>query len=621
MKDLFTHPTRARFLLAKCIIASLALHSAALYIWINHPILLSNCNSLFSISMQPAIKQSLSGENISLDSAVEDFFESFFLASNNSSSKSDLLATPVVPSSLLQKVKLEETDNDPTIPLCKTYILQETLPKAPSHNQIPLDLKEEPLLPLMAFNFTPKAAKPPAVQQEATSYKLPDFTYENSFLNEEFLCLKEQKSPMQELPIKNTTSDSFLAKESFILQESLPSTPSQGSNNLLEVEEAPLLSLSKNSSSFSNTTNPQNLIANAQLAEVDNYLPTQVLYSMQWNDNFTLTPSFFADGEGYVFSLALASNDTVQAERVKQNFYFLIDVSSGVESHKIAVFKRSALKALSSLQSGDSFNIILLDKKITRLSPHNLPFSFQNLQKAEAFLAKKNDRAVFSSFDLFQGLDKTLDFIESNEEVHTAILLTNGKISGSLSHNRKALLQFLNKNKGKMTLFAGAVGKNNDLVYLDMISSLAGGKLLYSDTNASLPRKLNVFMKTLQSPLAKDVQLSIHTNDPKADIVLLPRASQSAHLYNKEPFLVMGKISRLADLKVALEGKNEGGWVLVSKEVDFATAEESSLQIQKEWALRQASLLYEKFLEDPKASYLQEAKEILKMTHGRALGE
>ncbi|MBS0627151.1 MAG: hypothetical protein JSS09_02945, partial [Verrucomicrobia bacterium] len=210
---------------------------------------------------------------------------------------------------------------------------------------------------------------------------------------------------------------------------------------------------------------------------------------------------------------------------------------------------------------------------------------------------------------------------ESNDEVHTAILLTNGKFSNNASQIRKDLVKFLKKNEGKVSLFTATVGKNNDLVNLDMLSSLSGGKLLYSDTNASLPRKLSVFMKNLQAPLVKDVQLSIRTNDPKTEITLLPRALGASHLYNKEPFIIMGKTNRLCDLQVNLEGKNEEGWILISKEIEFASAEESSLQIKKEWALRQASLLYEKFLQDPKGTYLQEAKEILKMTHGRTLGE
>ncbi len=619
MKDIFTQ-SRTRFLLGKCILASLVLHSTALYLWVNHPIFLTTYNSLFFTSTQLPINLSFKGDDLSLNEALEDFFESFSITNSKAPLKTDRL--PIFQSSsLLQGTKLEETDTDITLPLCTTHLLQDFVPEAPSHNQSSFALENETSLPLMTFNFSPSSPISPSIQKEATSYQFPTFIYDPTPLEEDFIPLQGKSSPSQELSIKDDTYSSLSFKESSPLQESFPTIPMQESKNLLVTKEAPSPSLFEVPTSFTNTTDLETLIANAHLAEIDNYLPTQVLYSMQWNDSFTLTPSFFADEEGYVFSLALASKDAIQTEHVKQNFYFLVDVSSEIENHKVGVFKRAVIKALSALQSGDSFNIFLLDKKITRLSPHNLPFSFQNLRAAEEFLGKKHDRALFSSFDIFQGLNKTLDYIEATDEVHTAILLTNGKISTNCSNNQKALSSFLHKNEGKITLFTAAVGKNNDLVNLDMLSSLSGGKLLYSDTNASLPRKLSVFIKTLQSPLAKDVHLSIHTNDPKADIVLLPRASQSAHLYNKEPFVIMGRINRLADLQIALEGKNEDGWVLVSKEINFSTAEESSIQIKREWALRQASLLYEKFLQDPKSSYLLEAKEILRMTHGRTLGE
>ncbi|MES2198775.1 MAG: hypothetical protein V4489_01210 [Chlamydiota bacterium] len=619
MKDLFTQPTRARFLLAKCVVASLALHSAALYLWIKHPIFLTTCSSLFLVSTQPSIKAT-SEEDSPLDNSLEEFFESFFLANNQTPLNQDRPPS-IEPASLLQGTKLEQMDNELSIPLCKTKLLQEALPEAPSHSPTPFALEKDNTPSLMALNFTPSSPLPLSTQKEATSYKFPTFSYDSAPLNDDFISFEENKTPLQEFSTKNEAFYSSLSKDLSLLQKSLPSTSLEEPKDFLVTTELSPFSLFELPTSFTDTTDLQNLLAHAHVAEIDDYLPTQVLYSMQWNDSFTLTPSFFADEDGYVFSLTLASKDIVQADRVKQNFYFLVDVSSGIENHKIAVFKRAVIKALSSLQPGDSFNIFLLDKKITKLSSDNLPFSFQNLRKAEEFLGKKNDRAMFASFDLFQGLDKVLDYIDSNDEVHTAVLLTSGKASTNCSNNQKALSGFLDKNKGKITLFTAAVGKNNDLVNLDMLSSLSGGKLLYSDTNASLPRKLSVFMKTLQSPLAKDIQLSIHTNDPKAEIVLLPRTSQSTHLYNKEPFVIMGRINRLADLQIALEGKNEEGWVLVSKEVDFAVAEESGVQIKREWALRQASLLYEKFLQNPKGSYLQEAKEILKMTHGRTLGE
>jgi hypothetical protein len=83
----------------------------------------------------------------------------------------------------------------------------------------------------------------------------------------------------------------------------------------------------------------------------------------------------------------------------------------------------------------------------------------------------------------------------------------------------------------------------------------------------------------------------------------------------------MRKTNRLCPLEITLEGKNEEGWILIQKEASFSVAEEASMQMKKEWALRQVSSYYEKFLQDGEEEHLQEAKKLLKIMHGRTLGE
>lgn len=615
MIHLFSKRLLGKSLLIKCVAASLIIHGIGLYLWIQHPILVKSYLPFLFSTKEAPLNEVPSTSSYITDAALEEFFKDFFPSSSPSSRQdSKELLQNLLPS--LQATKQEATDAL-SIPLfASTLLAEDKLPTTlhplsflePQVDSLKLDAPSIPYTSFLPLSSTEKGAlhafptldlgAPPALANDTLQLALVHYpTYQKQIPETVGSALKASSLPEE---------SSFIAKEVTDTSFSLPHMLEESLQ--IPAGDHPLRRLDASS-----------ILSAAELSSIDDYLSTQVLYNMQWNDSFTVSPTFFTDDDGYIFSLAISPKEAVAAHVVKQNVYFLIDVSSEIENHKITVFKRSVLKALSSLQAGDYFNIFLLDKKIVSFSPNSVPFSFQNLRLAEEFLEKKRERAIFSSFHLFQGLHSVLSQIETSEEMHTAVLLTNGKISSS--YLRKEMGPFLERNQGKISLFSASVGKNNDLVHLDMISSLAGGKLLYSDTNASFPRKLSNFVKSLHGPLAKDIHLAVRTNDPKAELVLLPRSSQPSHLYSQEPFIIMGKTNRLCPLEVTLEGKNEEGWILIQKETNFSVAEEATTQVKKEWALRQVSSLYEEFLQDGEEKHLEDAKALLKMTHGRTLGE
>ncbi len=219
--------------------------------------------------------------------------------------------------------------------------------------------------------------------------------------------------------------------------------------------------------------------------------------------------------------------------------------------------------------------------------------------------------------DLYENLSELLKYVDSDDEVNTAILLTNGKSS----LDPKDFRHFLEKNKGKFNLFTAAVGQNNQLTSLDMISSFCGGSLFYSDTNASFPRKLALFVKSLAAPLAKNLTLSLQASNPKATLELCSSLGQMPNLYNQEPFIIMGKMDRLCDLQLVLQGKSSEDQIFLKKVIHFEEATPPESSVKKQWLLHQKTGFYEKFLKEAKPIHLKKAKDILKTVHGKAFGE
>lgn len=607
----------------KCLIASLGLHGVALYLWVKHPLLFTNSLGSLFHKTQPSPEPILQQEDLAAleDVVLESFLEEFFLNTDLKIDELNFISSSLVKQNPIQEntPALTEHPTSKNLPLLEESRLNSSLFLA--FDPFSTSLSPEQLASNSLEKLESEYA--PLIVQQKTDYPFPHIpTFQEQITGDKIIG---------NIPSLSSTA----SKEDFSWEQNLSLLSKQPTQKLREnrptlqlKEKAPFgipsqsskLSLVE-SSSFSLPIESSIELPIAKLANIDDYLPSQTLYSLQWHDSFHIEPSFFPDEDGYVFFVTVTPKQSLEAQRIKQNIYILIDISSEIEKHKLAVFKKSAIKALSSLQSGDNFNIFLLDKTITAFSPYSCPFSLQNIRKAEQFLEKKQERNIFSSFDILEGLKETFSMIQTDEEVHTAILLTNGKFSNSFSSQQKAINHLLEKNNGKIHLFTAAVGKNNNIVNLDMLSTLCGGKLLYSDTNASFPRKLGAFIKTMQAPLAKDITLSIRPKDSKAELTLLSKKLQTPHLYSQEPFVISGKINRLCDLCITLEGKNEDGWVVINKEISFEAATEASGSLKKSWALNQAFPLYEKFLKDSKSIHLKEAKEILESAHGRVLGE
>lgn len=587
-----------------CLCVSLSLHVGLIYVLYEHPILLEKSwKTLFSPS-KPTPKHIAVEQGWATDGIVlKHFFEEF-------SPQKKEQPTSLMPLAYLRPSIEEEPEITTTFSV-SSFLLKETpAPKRTSKN--------------------------------------PSFSYqeqEDSFLNPPFLRTSSQTpsyaaptfqviAPEGSAPLPlDRISDPLFPKtpsvESIPMEAPVPLTaeidPYQNTytsspetkTTFAKALEDPSAALTLQPS-FSYIQDHSGFLTQSSLANINDYLPEELIAAMEWNQDFEIQATIFPEQGGYVFSLAVTPNQDLHQHKIRQNFYFLVDISSDIEKHKLSVFKRSVVKALASLQQGDSFNIFLLDKKVTKFSSDNVFVSPKNLQLAEDFLERKTqDKPLFASLNLSQGLQEVLQHIETEEEVHTAILLTNGKSS----LNPPDLRNFLEKNQGKLTLFTAAVGQNNELTNLDMIGSLSGGKLFYSDTNASFPRKLALFVKSLQEPLAKNLTVSLHPTHPKARIETISLPKQMPNLYNQEPFIIMGKMDRLCDLHFVLQGKSAEDQIFLKKVIHFEEATDALISIKKQWLMQQKIGYYEKFVKEPKPAHLKHAKELLKAFYGRAFGE
>ncbi|MFI5333638.1 MAG: VWA domain-containing protein [Chlamydiales bacterium] len=352
----------------------------------------------------------------------------------------------------------------------------------------------------------------------------------------------------------------------------------------------------------------------SSLPGTDNYLLPEVANAAPWDQAFDVKVELLANPNdtGVIFSINLTPVEGVVGETMPHNFYFLIDRSSSVQRHRFASYKRAVVKALACLRDGDKFNILLFDKKVKRLSERTIPFSKASRERAEQFLEQEEFGGMFAAADLYSVLDKIIPANVSEAEAHTAILITDGDSTQPPAKQQKQISQWLSKNAGKVALYAAAVGKENNLIMLDLLSSASGGELIYSDTYAAFPRKLGKLLLDLRGPLVKELLVTAEAKDGSSSVQLYPASSAHPTLFAKRPYEIIGSALNLSDFTLQIQGKYKDQWVTITKEVSLKRGTKGTRLLEKKWAAVRAQSQYDNFLKEGKVAHLLKAKEILK---------
>lgn len=613
MNTMVFRENKSRKLLVKCLATSLAFHAFALTYFYYSPLLLqSPFASLFGL--YPANPTLLDTENNDFNQKniiLEEVFQKILVLSSHQQIPYDLPQMPkgraLAPN--VEEVVIEMASLEENTPFAQTEIDYWAQSALEDHEEIlpselfGVDELQLPIVSQLQIDSPVSLKEPPIASLPLTGLgeytdlmALSHFALEGSWKTQEGVNVMNQL-PQLELTKIQTDSAPTVALISSSLKEVDHSRPT------LFIPRSPALSLEK-----------KNIPVPHDMDDFEHYGFPEMATAAEWNEDFDVDITFLPhpEGKGYIFSLSLSPNIDMASHSLKQTVYFILDRSNSVQKHRFAVFKRAILKALASMQTGDAFNILVMDKKLVSFSAENRAVNLKNIRAAEDFLDRQESGGLFSSSDIYSSLDKILPHIPESQDVHTAILLTDGKTSLNAARKQSAMKKWIEKNNGKVALYTCAVGRDNDLISLDMLASLSGGKLLYSDTHASFPRKLAKLLLDLRDPIAKNLIITATPHNPHSHVEFYQVGTQNASIYGHSPFVLVGQIDDPCAFDLIIQGRHKDNWIAIKKNISFVDGHKGDYHLEKEWNARHANVCYSKFLQEAKASLLQEAKEILK---------
>ena len=333
-------------------------------------------------------------------------------------------------------------------------------------------------------------------------------------------------------------------------------------------------------------------------------------YSESFDTDLVFAPK--PDQSGYIFALTVIPRADLQLPKLHQHYYFLIDRANSIQRERLLATKGAVLKAIENLAPDDTFNILVFDSKMEKLfsSAHSPDAS--SITQAREFLDKINLGSFFAPADLYNPLALTLPQEVQDDELYTAILLTDGENLAKKSGARAVLQNWTWQNNGRVSLFTVAMNCDLQLATLDIASALNKGHLYYSPTKRGIKRKLLKLMQCIKIPVAKNMSCRAISPSQKNPIQLYPRQNELGHLYLDQPFVIIGSCESMEDFILFIQGRLKDHWMNIKKKVSFINAKKGSEFLKQQWALQQAYQCYESYILDDNPAHLAEAQKILR---------
>ena len=317
------------------------------------------------------------------------------------------------------------------------------------------------------------------------------------------------------------------------------------------------------------------------------------------------------NGKGYIFAITFIPRADLDLPKLRQNIFFLIDRSNSIQRDRLIASKSAVEKAINELEEEDTFNVLIFDSKVEKLFPAPPPATPEARFQAEQFLDKISLGSFFSFPDLYKPLLLTIPSKIQDNELYTAILLSDGENLGKKNFQREILNDWTLRNAGQTTLYAVGLNSDPHLATLDAACAFNKGRLFASTTNRGVKRKLLKLIKTIKNPIAKNMATKAIPKSPAATIELFPKSSNAPHLYLGQPYVILGYADTLDDFILFVQGRLKDRWLNIKKNVSFSHARRGGHTLKAEWALKQAYLEYEQYVVDENPQHLEVVKNLL----------
>jgi len=279
-------------------------------------------------------------------------------------------------------------------------------------------------------------------------------------------------------------------------------------------------------------------------------------FELHWRPQITQQPQaalFTQEKNNEVYALMMLMPPEVDwsTEQVfAKEMIYVIDTSGSMSGESMQQAKEALLLGLKQLRSEDWFNVIQFNSQTEMLSPHALPASENNIDRANNYVRSLQANG---GTEIAPALNAALDNAYSREHIRQVIFLTDGSVG-----NEAALFKIIEKKLQNSRLFTVGIGSAPNSYFMSEAAALGRGTFTYIGDIHEVKQKMSALLKKLNHPVLSDLEIRGKYGPNISKIDYWPNPIQD--LYIGEPLIVSLKLPK--NLKnISISGKtNQSDW-------------------------------------------------------------
>lgn len=249
------------------------------------------------------------------------------------------------------------------------------------------------------------------------------------------------------------------------------------------------------------------------------------------------------DKRGGFFTLMLYPPEDIRSlERRSLELVFVLDCSGSMNGKPIAQAKNAIHRALTSMRSDDTFQVIRFSNNASQLGPKPLAATAENVRRAQRYVRKLRGGG---GTQMIEGIKAALDFPHDPRRLRFVVFLTDGFIG-----NEMDILAAVHERLGASRIFSFGVGSSPNRYLLNRMAKLGKGAVAYLGLNDNAAVVMDRFFERVAHPAITD--LTIDWGELEVADVYPARLGD---LFVGRPVTVTGRFTRASPTTVRIRGR------------------------------------------------------------------
>ncbi len=328
---------------------------------------------------------------------------------------------------------------------------------------------------------------------------------------------------------------------------------------------------------------------NLQVQDLVKYRPEEGYPSL----DSEISSRFFLEkrgGENY-FSVEFSLRPESKLPVLSKDVAFLIDVSQSISTAQIQAARSAVLAYLSSLRSGDRWNVYIFSE---RTYSFTRDYSFRSADAFDEEAVSRFIKRPANEFmtDLFDATSVILRRIPGSSRPCNIFLISDGKANYSTNDVRRIVQGFSRQRRDNFSIFTFMSGDKGDADLLRLLAYRSRGFFARHNPGLNLSNDLLTFFTRYDQPVLSNCVGSYTNLEPDS---VFPQVLPN--LYRNTPVVFTGSSQEPGSFVIRVMGVSASGGVR-----EFYFRPEGSQvyggqSIYREWALGRAYDMVQKIID------------------------